>query len=532
MIAARQTQSFQALLRVSVFCILTVSYLVTAPEYHTTAIDSYYFAEIISQHDLFEAPVRLLLWLSSMQLLYRIVSIFQAEPDPFLILSIANAIFASLSVILLERLLSRQFAVPSPASWLTAATFGVSYGTWRYATELEVYPSAMLFTIVLLTLAFSSAGMVPSARSKRIWITAIAGAVASFFYQPLGIVAGIAIPVFFLSRRVMKDLIQYCAIYGLFLAAGFLSLARTGGSSDPLHTILDTDGKVVVLPDMVSLSASAVAFFQNLLSANWMFAFPPTRDVIESKFADHFMHELVATDPAYWGYRLFLLTIPAALVLLLLAVVRVLKARERRPLTSPELSAISLLTVQALMVLGLHPEGFEAWLPTLVPVFLLLGSRISGPLQRSGHVSVLVLIVAVFGVHNWFAGVGVFANATRDYNRILAEPAITRLGEKDLVIIGADWPLFKYLNYVGAADTIFAKDTQTDVILSRLEGTMDSGHQVMIYPDVIAPSVLALKQASNLTEVYSKMPKQAIAKGEKIEFGELGYGLLLKNNRN
>ncbi len=528
MIEARHTQSYQTLLRTCAFCFLTAAYLITAPEYHTTAIDSFYFAEVITESDIFEAPVRLLLWLSSMQVLYRIVSLFQVDPDPFVIIGITNAIFASASVILLERLLSRHFDVPPPASWLTAATFGVSYGAWRYATELEVYSSAMLFTIILFSLAFSTEALDPLARSRRIWMTAIAGAVASFFYQPLGIVAGVAIPVFFLSRRVLKDFFQYCTIYGVFLAAGFLSLARTSEFSDPLRTVLDTDGKVVVLPDMVSLSASVVAFLQNLLSANWIFAFPPTRHVIESNFADYFVHELVATDPPYWGVHLFYFTIPAAIALLVTSVICIQKSGERCSLTGAELSAISLLAVQSLMVLALHPEGFEAWLPTLVPVFLLLGSRLSGPLERAGRTSLLVMIVAVFAVHNWFAGVGVFANAERDYNRIMAEPAITRLSERDLVIIGADWPLFKYLSYFGAADMIFVKDTQTEVILSRVAETMERGHQVMIYPDVIAPSDLALEQAGNIPSVYAKLPYQAMERGEKVEFGELGYGLLLR----
>lgn len=524
-------QSREAVFRLSVFCLLTLAYLVTAPAYHTTAIDAYYFAIVITEYDLWGASGRLFLWLASMQALYQFVAIFRPDPDPFVISTIVNAIATSLAVVLLERLLRRHFDVPPVASWMTALTFGASYGTWRYATELEVYAPAALVAVVLLSLAFSTADMHTREKSLRIFLTAFAGAVGSFFYQPLGIVAGIAIPVFFLAQRIPRDLFQYCVTYSVLLIGGFVTLALASGSNAEAPSLFDTDGKGMVWPDLTILAASVVAFLQNLLSVNWAFAFPPTRTVIDENLSVFFLQELIATDPPHWGFWIFLLTVPAAVVSLWLAFALLRRAPDRRRLTSFEWGALCYLAVHAAMVLALHPQGFEAWIPTLVPVFLLLGSRIAGPLARLGHTSTLCGIVAIFVLHNWFAGVGVFANAERDYNRILGEPALTHLDTGDLALIGADWPLAMYLGYHSRANVLLVANAETDYVLQGVEETISGGRNVMIYPDVTAPSWKDMKRAPHLQSLVGKLPAQVIAKGEKIETEITRPVLLLRGDK-
>ena len=57
-----KTDQFRAdgdLIRVIIFFILAIAYTATAPEYHTTAIDSYNFAYLISEHEPFQVSTRL-----------------------------------------------------------------------------------------------------------------------------------------------------------------------------------------------------------------------------------------------------------------------------------------------------------------------------------------------------------------------------------------------------------------------------------------------------------------------------------------
>lgn len=169
------------LVRVTIFVAIAIAYIATAPGYHTTAIDSYNFATIISEHEPFQVPARLFLWLSSMQGLYWLVSLVTTNADPFQVVGYANAIQAALSVVVLQLLLRRHFDVPARAAWLTALIFGTSYGTWRYATELEVYASAILFSVILLLLAFSLDTAQSPARLRQIAAIAGAGALASIF---------------------------------------------------------------------------------------------------------------------------------------------------------------------------------------------------------------------------------------------------------------------------------------------------------------------------------------------------------------
>ena len=526
--APRNVQSPATLVRLIAVCVLTVAYLVTAPAYHTTAIDSYNFAIAITEKGPWGVTGRLFLWLASMQGLYHLVAVFRPDPDPFVIATIVNAFATSLAVVLLERLLRRHFDVPPVASWATALSFGASYGVWRYATELEVYAPAALVSILLLSLTFSTADLHTRERSHRIFLTAFAGAVASFFYQPLGIVAGIAIPVFFASQRVPRDFFQYCITYGLLLIGGFLALMLTNWSSTEAPVLLDTDGKGLVLPDLTTLAISIVAFFQNLLSVNWAFAFPTTRAIIENNYSVFFLQELISADSPYRGFLVFLLTLPAAVIFLGLAFVFLRKTPDRRPITSFELSTFSYLVVHAAMVLTLHPQGFEAWIPTLVPVFILLGSRIAGPLASLGHSFALFGITAVFVLHNWFAGLGVFANAERDYNRILGEPALTHLDAGDLVVIGADWPLAQYLRYHGRANVLLVTGFEAGLVLRRVEEVVHAGHDVLIYPDVIAPSWLDLKRAPHLGSLFEHFPEQIITQGERIETRVKSHAVLLR----
>ena len=521
-----QQKTRDSLVSLTAFLALTVGYIATAPHYHTTAIDSYNFAYIISERGFFDVPARLFLWLSSMQGLYALASYLIAEPDPFFIVGYANAMQTALAAVLLQRLLARHYDLAFSASWLTALVFAASYGTWRYATELEVYASVSLVTIALLLFAFSVAHLPADLRSRRIAWVAVAGTLASLMYQPLGILAAVAIPVFYICKMPIRETVRYYVVYSATLAVGF-GFMNWVKNQKMLQVALDADGKLPAPPDLAALAASGVAFLQNLLSVNWAFAYSPTRQFIEQYYFQEFAQELVATDPAFWGYTAFFIALPVALGLLVISLFCIFKPKAIRPFSAQEFSAIAFLVVYALMVLSLHPEGFEAWLPTLVPVFLLLGSRLAKPVSETGHTSLLVLFLATFVLHNWFAGVGVFVNAKRDYNRVLAEPIRSYLDADDLIIIDQNWSFERYANYSSPATTVLLERQAIEDVRARVTDTLASGQKVLIYRDAVAPASVNSRRDQAADTLANELPPEILDIAEKIDLGELGSALLI-----
>ena len=220
----------QGLTSLIAFVGLVAIYLVTAPGYHTTAIDSYDFAHTITEKPFFAAGMRLFLWITAMQGLYAAVSWIVPDPDPFVIIGVANALQAAGAVVLFQRLLFAHMGVPGPAAWLTAGLFAFSYGTWRYATELEVYAFVMLASLALLNLAFSADRTRPAGRATYLVLVAVFAAVVTLSYQPLGIVAGFAVPVYFLLRLPVRATGLYMAVYGGLIALGlwFIQMLKGG----------------------------------------------------------------------------------------------------------------------------------------------------------------------------------------------------------------------------------------------------------------------------------------------------------------
>lgn len=508
--------------RAAVFVVLVGFYLLTAPWYHTTAVDSYNFAHLIVERPYMQASNRLFLWLGAVHGLYDLVALVVPDPDPFLVIGVANAVMTAFTVILMQSLLCRFLGVSIAASWLTAGIFAVSYGTWRYATELEVYPFAALAGVVLLHLAFRAGEGPRSGRAGALIATAIFGALVTLAYQPMGIVAGFAVPAYLLLRLALWPTVTYLATYGGLTGAGMLLIGglRSHGETAGVAGMLDTDGKLPVLPPLSDLGLAVVAFGQNLLSMNWVFMFEPTRQVIEERFRDQFIQELVASEQRYLGQSLFLLTLPIAAAVLIAALVVVLRPSRQPAVSAAEVCLLVWLGVHAAMAILLHPTGFETWLPALVPFVLLAGIRIVGPLVASGWRIIPVLALATMLVHNWYGGVGFLAMADKDYNVERGGPVLSVAGPGDLIVVDTNWAFERYLYYVGTSGTYLIQRSGIDDLGTVAQATLAAGGRVFVFDDVLAahPDVMAAwPDAARLAET-----------AERIDLGGLGYALVVK----
>jgi hypothetical protein len=302
----------------------------------------------------------------------------------------------------------------------------------------------------------------------------------------------------------------------MLLIGGLRSQGKVAGVAG----MLDTDGKLPVLPPLTDLGLAAVAFGQNILSFNWAFIFEPTRQVIEDRFRDQFIQELVASDQGYTGQSLFLLTLPAAAAILIAALVVLLRRPRQPAVSAAEAGLLVWLAIHAAMALLLQPSGFETWLPALVPFMLLAGIRIVGPLAASGWRLLPILALATMLVHNWFAGVGFLALADRDYNVARGGPVLSLAGPGDLLVVDSNWAFERYLNYSGDGATYLISRSGIENLDEAAKAALDAGARIFVFDDVLAahPDVIA---------AWSDTARPART-AERIDLGDLGYAVVVQ----
>lgn len=517
----------RSMLRAGVAAGLVAFYLLTAPHNHSTALDSYGFAYWISEYSVTEVPeLRLFLWIVAMQGVYSAASWLAADPDPFALFAVVNAIQTAAATVLLERLLASRFALSASAAWLTALGFSVSYGVWRYATELEIYASAALISVALLHATFSIERESRPAPSMKLIGLAFCGGLATLCYQPLGIVAGLAMPIYLIARLPLVQVAWYFAVCGVVVALG-LALAFVLASADPdaltVQSVLDTDGKPLLIPTVGDIAQAAVAFLQNFLSINWSFAFEPTRAIFEQYAGRSYRVFLFPAQFAGPGYLLFLLTLPAAGALVVAALAISRRSPERRPPSAAEIAVLAWLAGHAAMVLLIDPGGLEAWIPSLVPVFIVFGLRVAEPLAAQGHAPLGVALVAVFLLHNWFAGIGIFRSPDHNYNDERADPIIAVTGTDDLLVVGSDWAFDRFLSYEADAANILVSAVGAEATRALIERTFARGGRVFLFDDVIVPEGNRVRNPAGVQADLEEIAARYSDGARRIPLGEAGH---------
>jgi hypothetical protein len=513
--------------RAAVAAGLVVFYLLTAPENHSTALDSYGFAYWITEKPITAVPeLRDFLWVASMQAVYAAASWAVPRPDPFVLIGALGAIETALAVILLQTLFARRFRLSSAAAWTGALCYSVCYGVWRYAGEIEIYAAAALIAVSLVYAAFSLEHRKEPPSTAWLASLAAGGGLATLCYQPLGIVAGLAIPTYLTARLGPARVILYYAVCGAVVLTGLL-FANAISGADPsamrVQSIFDTDGKPVVLPGATDLVRSVIALMHNLLSINWTFAFEPTRTIYETQAGGWYAVHLYPAQFAPRSYLVFLFTIPAAGALTIAAFLLARRFSRRRSLDAMEMSVLVWLAGQAAIVLTIDPVGLEPWVPSLLPIFILVGTRLLQPLSESGHAPVGIALAAVFLVHNWFAGIGVQYPAQHNYRDVRVAPLLPMIGADDLLVIGSDWSFKRYLDYRTDTPSIELNKVGGEAAGKLIEETLARGGKVILFDDVMVPprdrAVLNPAFATGL----EKIARTYLSNARRIKLDDAGY---------
>lgn len=511
----------------AVFLGLVAIYVVTAPTNHSLSVDAYYYALMITRDPVTDVQnPRLFLWIAAMKGLYQAGAAIAPGIDVFRLVGLANAIQAALAVMLIGRLLARDFALDQRSAWLTAALLASSYGIWRYATEIEVYASAVLISLLLVHAAFSLERGTPVRPLWRVIGLGVLGGIGTLVYQPIGIVAAVVIPFWLLARRRIGHLALYGAVAGAIVAAGFglAYLLGTGAQAPAAEFVLQTNHLVPAVPTAKSFVKAAYAIGHDLLSTNWMFAVEPIRErfrLVEGFFLHH--EHMFAAENAGLLVWVALVTLPAAAALGLMALATAWRFPERRRFDAREAAMILWLVAHGAMMLTLAPLGFEGWIPGLVPLLILAGIRIVEPCIAAGRSAVLLALVVVFVAHNGLVGIGTQLRESGDYLRLRGTALIERSGPGDLIVLTAHWNLDRYLRFAGTARTVIIEKDGVAAVRQAIEETLGGGGRVFVLDDVDTPRRVLSSWNRGLIPDIAALADDYLAAAERFATGHAGW---------
>ena len=505
---------------------LVAVYLITAPAHHSLSVDAYYYALMITRDPVTDVQnPRLFLWLVSMKALYQSADAIVPGIDVFRVIAWANAVIAAFAVVFFARLLERGFSLRPAGAWLTAALFASSYGFWRYATEIEVYASAVL---ICLLIAHATIAL-DRAESGRGGLRAIGlgilGGIGTLFYQPIGVLTVFAVPGFLLVRRRFLALALYGAVAGIITIGGF-GLAHslgTGAELPAAEFVFQTHHLVPSVPSLSDVAKMAFAIGHDLLSAQWMFAVEPLRERfrLAQGFFLHDEHRFAAQNAGLLIWAA-VVTLPSAAILGLLGIATALKFPGRRFDAHEFIMVIWLLTHGAMMLI-LAPLGFEGWIPGLVPLFVLAALRLIGPCIVAGRMWIVLALVAVFVLHNGLAGIGVQMRGGGDYLGVRGKALIERSGPGDLIVLAAHQNLERYLRFSDAAPVVVIERDGSDAARDAIEETLAKGGHVLVLDDVDRPKRYLNARRWALVPGIEALVRDYLGPAQRFETGRAGF---------
>lgn len=516
------------IVRIAAFLALTLAYLMTAPANHAISVDPYFFARMITEEPLDGVPhPRLMLWVLAMQALHRTAAAVVPDPDLFAIAALVNAALTALAVLLVARILRRDFALDPVAAGLTAALFGASYGIWRYATELEVYAAAVLVSLALVHLAFGLERAPPGSAPRRVAQLGAAAGLAVLVYQPIGLLSGAAIPFYLLLSGRRRLLPLYGAIAGAIILAGFGIgdlLGNRAGRAAAVDFVLQTHELHPGWPTPMTAVAVLYALGSDILSANWILAFAPIEHLAARAAPDLILDEGVyAATRAGWLPWVGLATLPAAAVFFLAMVRAAWRQPLRGGLGARGMTLALWLVLHAAMMTALSPGGSEGWLLALVPLGLLAGLGLVAPAVVAGRGATVAALAAVVVLHNGLAGIGILFHASGDYYLARGTGIVGRAGRGDLILFATNWNLQQYLAYATPARILRIDESGVAEARRAIEATRAEGGSIFVLDDVATPPATLLRDRPDLVPELAALARDHLATARRFATGDAGW---------
>lgn len=483
-----------AAVQAAVFVLLVAFYLLTAPGNHTESMDGFSYTTKVVEEPLGAAPHRrILLWVAGMRCLYLAASAVVPSLDPYALISGVDAAFAALGVILLASLLRHGFRLDPRSSWLTAGVLAVSYGFWRYAAEVEIYAAAILVMLGLLRLLFHAEDRAGPDHWRAVVPTAIAAGLGILVYQPVGILAGIVLPLYLLARGRAAWLPAYGLIAGGIVSLGYVlsyQISGAAGSMGAVRFLVDLGDFKYEPFGAAMFMKMALAFGHDVVSTNWVYGIDALRGLAE-RAVPHWVHdeEIYAARHAGWLAFVPLLTLPAMLVALVAAAATAWRRPAAARLDRRGQAMLLWFLVHAAVMAYLSPAGREGWIPALVPFAILTGLLLVRPCAATGRWWPPVLLVLALFAHNAGGGIGMVLAEEGDHHRARSAWLVEHARVEDLVVVSVNEQHEDHLRYWLPAEVIRLDDVGVETAGQAIEATFARGGRVFVFDEFLNPPV-------------------------------------------
>ncbi len=509
-------------LRAALWLAVAAAFLAFTPGNHSEAEDAFDYAwrverapatSLLHPHHLLYEPLGRIAW--------RAVSAFDPARRAFPVLVALSKAAALLGLTLFHRILVRRVGLGAGTADAFTLLLAFSYGYWRYAAEAEVYAPAAAAALGLCLAAMS-----PRTGLRHGAATGLLAALAILAHAANFTLACVAVPVGLLLQRRVRDLAVYTAV------AAAILLAAYGAAFGPrLRGPSERDGAAPAERGVsgTNLARGVVALGQDVVSGNFLFAWPGAADRLERLFPHRqLQEELFAGRHAdRLGRVAPLVTLPlllAAFAWTLAAGLRRPAADLRSPVSGPRpppapasgLPPTSFrffllpawFVSYAAFILWFEPGNPEMWVLGLAPLWLctavwfargdtarfpegLAAGRdgpvpVNSPRGSFGTAAPWLLALALLA-HNGLAGMRLIASPDADYNARKAAWVIGEAREGDLVLTWDNQVFSRYLRYHAKArvENLF---TAGDTRLASLRDELASGtNRVFAMSDVFAP---------------------------------------------
>jgi hypothetical protein len=442
-----------------------------------------------------------LLFLPMWRGLYDAARVVLPDMGAYDVLRFVNSALAAAAAAWFVALLHERFGTSLRAAVLAGAGLAASYGFWRYANESDAYPIAAVLAVALCWVVLA-----PDISPTRAACGGIVGVIGALCHILLLIPFLVVGPVVFVGARRWRCLGAY-VITGallLLLTLGVLyGIGRAADQSFPEYVEGAGEGSL----SLSSIARAPVGIGPNFVAMNLAFAFEPfvdrlsglapTMDLDEERFAAERAPQVSRIAPVS-----FVVLVVLGLVLLALAV------RRWRGVPSSRLLAVFLWALGlAIVILARSPTTPEAWLPILIPAWILIGVGILDrvPERASG---VAVAFVLVLAVHNLVAGILVMRSPDNDLGARRAAWLLANAKEGDVILVAEGSTFERYLAYRTSAEVVPLRYLDAGELRRRYAAVTDSAGDVFATEGVFLSKSEYCAQSQSLCEDLNEFGAQ------------------------
>jgi hypothetical protein len=410
----------------ALFLGLLAFYAVTMPQNTVEAIDGYDYAlaaetiPLANSHD-----TRSILFHKINRVAYLAAASIKPSVRAYELLRWQSILAAAGAVLLFARLLVVGFDLAPTIAGLGAGFLAVSYGFWRYGSEVELYATSTLNVILDSERRAPDTvlGLVPAG---------LLGGLTASYYQPNAIPLFLAMPVLLLSTRTLWRFVIYGATGTLVvltvLCIAYIVREHHAPTISTLLAFINERGEEFPAPhvSLWSFGQASLSVAHDLVSSHWLYGFDSVTQWLAAHLPKRF-YRFEETIYAAQHAPALVRTAAVAFAGLCVALIATIAVAARAYLTDdvprvthPRLVAfmVAWFCLHAAVTLTLDPSTEEPWIIATTPLIALFTVFCLAPACTRGGQWVACAAWVCLLVVNFAGGVGIYANPAHERRRL------------------------------------------------------------------------------------------------------------------